>query len=107
MSNPIKLPVFILVSAALLVDVGFIPWATKLNFLIVVPAVLGACYLFYLAARYTILNFDEEDKSSRIGVGVQETRPRVHELGGESPTSRTQPVTQGGGDVAYRHAKAS
>jgi len=44
-----------LASIALLADVAFIVWATSLNFLIVMPALLSACYLAYLAAQYTIL----------------------------------------------------
>jgi len=55
MSNLAKTLFFMLASIALLADVSFIVWATSLNFLIVVPALLSACYLAYLAAQYTIL----------------------------------------------------
>jgi len=40
---------------ALLADVAFIIWATRLNLLIVLPSVLSAAYLLYAAACLTIL----------------------------------------------------
>ena len=105
MANLIKSLVFILVSGALLVDLGFIIWATKSNFLIVLPAVLSAFYLVYLAAYYTILTADEEDKPNNLGVGVQEARTGVREVGGESATGEMQPpVKPNGGGVAYPRA---
>ena len=100
----VKPLLFMLASAALLADVVFIFWATKLNLLIVVPAVLSACYLSYVAAHYTILDEDEEDKSNDLGVGVQKARRSVHEFGGESSTGGTRPITENGGDLAYARA---
>ena len=41
--------------SALLALVVFIAWATQLNLLITVPAVLSAAYLSYVAVYFTIL----------------------------------------------------
>ena len=101
MPDLVRLLLLMLASAVLLADVGFIIWATKLNFLIVVPALLSACYLFYIAAHFTIIKLDEKDKSDSLGIGAQETRPRVHAFGEESSASRTRSVTPTGGDVPY------
>jgi len=71
MPSPLKLLVFVLLSTALLADVGFIIWATKFNLLIVVPVALAACYLGYLAAYYTVLSellrpFTNADENSDL-----------------------------------------
>src|SRR5262249_48918450 len=50
----VKFLILLLVSVALVTDVAFITWATKLNFFIVVPVVLSAAYLAYMAAHMTI-----------------------------------------------------
>ena len=47
--------IFITISMALLADVIFIIWATQWKLLIVVPVVLSAAYLAFLAAYRTIL----------------------------------------------------
>jgi hypothetical protein len=55
MSDLVKSLLFMMVTVVLLADVTFIVWATKFNFLIVVPVVLSAAYLVYMAADRTIL----------------------------------------------------
>ena len=55
MPKVVNLLIFIAVSAALLADVAFIIWAMQWKLLIVVPAVLSAAYLSFLAAHWTIL----------------------------------------------------
>jgi len=55
MPKVVNLLIFIVVSAALLADVAFIIWAIQWKLLIVVPAVLGAAYLSFVAAHWTIL----------------------------------------------------
>jgi len=54
MPRPVKISLFVVICGALLVDVVFVGWATKLNLLIVVPVALSAVYLCYFAAHYTI-----------------------------------------------------
>jgi len=55
MPNLAKTSFFIVICVVLLVDVIFVGWATRLNFLIFVPVVLSAGYLCYFAAYHTIL----------------------------------------------------
>ena len=55
MLNITKIVIFLLVFVALVADVAFVTWATKLNYWIVVPVALSAAYLAYMAAHLTIL----------------------------------------------------
>jgi hypothetical protein len=55
MPKVVNLLIFIAVSMALLADVAFIIWATQWKLLIVVPSVLSAIYLVFLAAYRTIV----------------------------------------------------
>jgi hypothetical protein len=55
MPKVVKFLIFIVCCIALLADVAFIIWTMQLKLLIVVPAVLSAAYLSYLAAYWTIL----------------------------------------------------
>jgi hypothetical protein len=61
MPSPTKIWFFVVICAALLVDVIFVGWATKLNFLIVVPVALSAGYLCYFAAHHTIFEVKKSD----------------------------------------------
>lgn len=55
MAKTVKFLILIACVVGLFADVAFIVWATKLNLLIVVPAVLSAVYLSYVAAYWTVL----------------------------------------------------
>ena len=55
MPKILRVLIFFAVTVALAADVVVIAWATKLNFLIVVPVVLSAAYLAYMAAHWAIL----------------------------------------------------
>jgi len=59
MPSSTKISFFVVICAALLVDVIFVGWATKLNFLIVVPVALSAGYLCYFA--HTIFKVKKGD----------------------------------------------
>ncbi|HXX07970.1 MAG TPA: hypothetical protein VEH78_07420 [Pseudolabrys sp.] len=48
---------------ALLADAVFIVWATKVNFWVVAPSLLGAGYLIYLVVYY--LRFDGETTDTK------------------------------------------
>jgi len=55
MPRAIRFLIFITISMVLFADVVFIVWATQWKLLVVVPAVLSAAYLAFLAACRTIL----------------------------------------------------